>query len=123
MPKKRTIKSVKTSCDKLVSQIIRSLGHCERCGKTDGLQAAHFITRSNHTLRWDLDNLICLCAGCHLFWAHKEIQEFVEWFAHRYPTRYTRLMREKNELTQRTLVDYEELEAELKHILEHEKNL
>lgn len=96
---------------------------CEKCGARENLQAAHFITRSNHTLRWDYDNGVCLCAGCHLYWAHKEIQEFVEWFHHKYPVRYDRLMRDKNEITQRTLDDYLELEKELKTELAHQESI
>lgn len=65
--------------DTLFSQYVRvKVGHCERCGKKDNLQVAHIITRDCKKLRYDEDNVFCLCAGCHLFWAHKKPLEFAE---------------------------------------------
>ena len=48
------------------------------CGqKSNTLQCAHIFTRSYLSTRWDLKNLLCLCASCH-FKAHKEPIEFAE---------------------------------------------
>jgi hypothetical protein len=29
------------------------------------LQAAHLITRHDHTTRWDISNVVGICGGCH----------------------------------------------------------
>lgn len=64
--------------DKLVSDITRAKGRCSWCGKTDNLQAAHIFSRTYKSVRWDLDNVVCLCAKCH-FEGHKRPIDFVEW--------------------------------------------
>lgn len=77
--KKPTRSSIRNKLDIIFSQIIRSKGRCERCGKTEGLQAAHIFSRSNLAVRWDLENAFCLDSGCHVYWAHKNPIEFTEW--------------------------------------------
>lgn len=42
---------------------------CRRCGGTSYLQAAHIHSRNFRSTRWDTDNGLLLCAGCH-HWAH-----------------------------------------------------
>lgn len=73
------MKSIIKKCDDLWGKLIRARGKCERCGKTTNLQAAHIISRSHHKTRHVLENGVCLCAGCHIFWSHKEPDEFVDW--------------------------------------------
>lgn len=65
--------------DKLFAESIRRRGVCEKSGKTNNLQCAHLYSRSRKSVRWNPDNAFCLNAGVHLFWAHKEPVEFVEW--------------------------------------------
>jgi len=102
-------KTTKNKCDKLFSQIIRSLSHCEWCFKRSNLQCAHFISRSNHQVRFELANGICLCAGCH-FKAHKDPQDFVEWFNNYRMSDYKYLMKRKNRLDR---VDYDKILSKL----------
>lgn len=59
---------------------------CEKCGKPgrmnearSGLQWHHVYTRALVALRWDMDNLVCLCAGCHLWWHHNPL-DAAAWF-------------------------------------------
>ena len=53
--------------DQLVSKIIRLRDKtCVVCGSSQFLQTAHFITRGNKAVRWDLDNVFLLCSGCHM---------------------------------------------------------
>ena len=69
---KRLTKSYFThQLDKEISRIVRTKGYCIKCGKIDNLQTAHIISRSNRTVRWDLKNVLCLCAGDHINFAHK----------------------------------------------------
>jgi 5-methylcytosine-specific restriction endonuclease McrA len=57
----------------------RAKHRCERCLKPDRLQWHHVYSRAIVTLRWDLDNLVALCAGCHLWWHHNPL-DAAEWF-------------------------------------------
>ena len=91
-------KNLIKKADKLFSEIVRSKGKCEHCGKVESLQCAHVLSRTNKHLRWNEDNALCLCTRCHLFWAHKSPLEFSDWFKKNYPIRYGFLMREVNKL-------------------------
>lgn len=64
-------KTAKNHCDRLFSQIVRSVGVCERCGSYAGevqLQTSHWISRRYSNVRTDFDNAFCLCAACHRWW-------------------------------------------------------
>lgn len=68
--------------DKVWSEKIRSKGACEVCHKTTSLNAHHIIGRRNRSVRWDLRNGVCLCAGCHKFSklsAHQDPEWFHDW--------------------------------------------
>jgi len=66
---------------------------CQKCGTyhgptTDGvvrsktrggLDAAHIFSRRFRATRWDIDNGISLCVGCHRGWAHTHPAEFLSW--------------------------------------------
>jgi len=55
---------------------------CEYCGKTTYLNSHHVYSRSNRTVRWDLNNGYSLCVGHHTFGnfsAHKNPVDFGEW--------------------------------------------
>ena len=61
---------------------VKEFGICERCGKNSYLNAHHIYSRSNRAVRWDLNNGICLCAGCHVLCtdsAHKAPADFIDW--------------------------------------------
>ena len=58
---------------------MRARGKCEKCGKTLRLQAHHIFSRRYGATRHLLLNGVCLCAGCHLFWAHYKPEEFRDW--------------------------------------------
>jgi len=74
---KTTRKKLRDQLDKLFSKIIRSKGKCERCGKTSPLNTAHIFSRRNLAIRWDKDNVFCLCVACH-FWGHQNPILFAE---------------------------------------------
>jgi len=56
---------------------------CEYCGKTETLNSHHIFSRSNRSVRWDVDNGVCLCVAHHTFSsafsAHKSPIEFIIW--------------------------------------------
>ena len=66
--------------DKLFSLNVRSIGMCEWCGKSSGvqLQCAHIHSRTYHNTRWMRKNAKCLCAACHRL-AHNRPTLFTEW--------------------------------------------
>ena len=85
--------------DILFSQYIRMramarVGGCERCltlkcdiQKDNGdifpdykqLQCSHFIGRRRRSVRWDEDNAVGLCSGCHMHLSSHPL-EHTQWF-------------------------------------------
>lgn len=65
--------------DVLFSKKVREKGFCERCSKTENLQCAHIYSRKHKWLRWESENALCLCAGCHMFWWHLEPAQAIRW--------------------------------------------
>ncbi len=57
--------TIRNKLDDIVGQIVRSKGKCERCKSRSQLQCCHINSRKYNLTRWDLDNLLCLCATCH----------------------------------------------------------
>lgn len=75
--RKPTKSSLKRRLDKLVSEIVRSRGRCQRCGKGN-VQCCHIFGRTYLNTRWSLDNLLALCPDCHINFAHKQPILFAE---------------------------------------------
>ncbi len=111
--RKRTVSSVKKSCDRLWSEVIRSKGVCERCGGGAD-NAHHAYGRKNHRLRFELRNGVSLCYACHR-WVHDEPISFAVWFYEHRPEDAEWLAEEnRNGLIKRNLQDYLDLETQLK---------
>ena len=74
MRKKTDRQKLIKQCDDLVRKIVfmRDNYTCQYSGKKDNLNLAHFISRSNIHLRHNLDNLITLNGGIHIFTMHKK---------------------------------------------------
>ena len=74
MPKTERQKLIER-CDDLASEIVRRraiqrANGCEKClheHTWKELQCCHFITRTIFNTRWDLENLVGLCCGCHRY--------------------------------------------------------
>lgn len=110
MPKKRNLARWYTKkLDIAFSTLVRNKGRCERCGRTENLQLAHIIPRTNKTLRWDIFNAVCLCVRCHIWWAHKDPLAFTDWFVANYPQRAVYLEENRNKLVNRSVDDYQVL--------------
>jgi 5-methylcytosine-specific restriction endonuclease McrA len=99
MPIKKVKRPTRTQlikkADKLFSLIVHKRGSCEKCGSRNALQTAHIISRINKNLRWNQDNVLLLCAGCH-FWAHQNPIMFSEFVKQYKPIQYAFLIREAN---------------------------
>ena len=56
---------------------------CEYCGSDKNLNSHHIFSRANRSVRWDLDNGVCVCSLHHIFSsqfsAHLSPIEFSEW--------------------------------------------
>jgi len=113
--KKPTRTSLKRRLDKKVSELVRARGKCEQCHSKKYLQACHIFSRKYLNTRWDLENLLCLCAKCH-FLAHAEPIFFAEWVRiHLGEDRYELLKESHNIIYKPTLSD---LETKLKVLSE-----
>lgn len=73
-------KQIKKLLDKAWSLKIRSTGKCAKCGKTSYLNAHHIYGRRMLSVRWDLDNGICLCSGCHTLCADSAHQDPMDFY-------------------------------------------
>ncbi len=116
------MKKIKKRLDKLWSQIIRSKGSCEICGKTEYLNAHHVIGRRKLATRWDLRNGACLCSSCHTFSqnsAHQNPIWFDQWLRNNRPEDYKHLQEKQWEIKKFTKKELELLEVALKEKLEH----
>lgn len=77
-------KKIIDKCDSVFREIIRLRDKvCQRTGKSTNLQVAHYFTRSNMRTRWDEANACLLNAGTHLYWAHKNHEEFRDFWIER----------------------------------------
>ena len=101
-PKKSTLRN---KLDKLCSQIVRARGSCEKCKSKESLQCCHIFSRKYNNTRWDLDNLLCLCAKDH-FLFHAEPLYFAEWVKlHLGEEKYELLKEKHNQITKYTIED------------------
>lgn len=85
--RKQTKSSITNKLDRECSRIVRSIGFCQwgatnKCSRNvyELLQCAHIYTRTYKSVRFDLKNMICLCASCHRFGHNNPIlfTEFVK---------------------------------------------
>ena len=112
--KKPTKSYLKNKADKLFSLFVRSLDHCERCGSIKTLQAAHIYSRRYVNLRYDIQNVMCLCAKCHFQW-HDSPLDSIIWFNQNYPERLEYLKKKRNIIKKWTIKDYEKTIEEIKN--------
>ena len=74
--KKRPSRStLRARADREFSLYIRGRDKaCYDCGEPNLLQCAHIISRRYHAIRWDPDNALALCRGCHMFYTHHPLE-------------------------------------------------
>lgn len=69
----------KGQATRLHAELVRARGKCEapdaRRGvaviHTQNLQCAHILRRNLSLIRTDLENALCLCAGCHFYFTNR----------------------------------------------------
>jgi len=85
------------------------------------VQASHIFSRNKLSVRWDIDNGITLCHYCHIYWAHRNPVEFVEWIREKIgEERYLRLKEKAYSIGD---VDVEKVEEKLKEMIKRYEKL
>ena len=83
--------------DVLFSKFIRLRDKvCQRCGGAN-IACAHFHGRAKKSVRWDEDNCVALCFGCHIHLDSHPIEK-IEFFQRRLGDRYDLLNARANQL-------------------------
>ena len=103
--------------DKLLSELVRKRGFCEKCANRETLQAAHIFSRNKRSVRWDYKlNVLCLCAKCH-FWAHANPILFTELVRkHLGKTKYELIKKKARQIAR--YLDYETIKFALENEIE-----
>lgn len=118
--RKPSKKTLRNKCDTLCSKLCRSIGYCERCGRTETLQWVHFISRAVIRLRYNPKNFGCLCYRCHR-WAHQHPKAFsVFWDKLKGQGTTQQLEKKSNTLIPLTIEFYQEVYEKLKEL--YDKN-
>ena len=113
--KKPSRKTLKNKLDKKVSELVRARGGCQHCGSRKNLQCCHIFSRTYTNTRWDIHNLLCLCAACHFFF-HKNPIYFIDFLRREKGDEAYELLKESHNIIYKpTLSD---LETKLKVLSE-----
>lgn len=112
-------------CVTLAKLIVRKRAgfRCVKCGQGEPqkqTQGSHIYPEGRYTsMSADIDNILCLCAGCHMWsndsW-HENPLESAEWFHKKYPDLYLTLKERSRKSVVMTLTDWENKYAELSGI-------
>ena len=106
------------ACDEIFSLIIRSIGHCEVCGREDiQLNAHHIKSRAIMILRYDLRNGVSLCVSYHDLQkesAHKDQEWFKGWLLEHRPDDLDYVESKKNEVAHYSVKDLQGILSRLK---------
>lgn len=92
MKKPRKKSAIKRECDQLFSASVRALGYCELAGEADitcsgRLEAAHVVSRAIMGLRYDRNNILCLCSFHHRHYTQNPLA-WAEVISRRFPEKY-----------------------------------
>lgn len=113
--------TLKNKADKLFSIAIRLRDKKSvKSGSKESLQCSHIWSRSNLSVRWDMDNALTLTAGEHLYWWHKEPAEAIMWAKGILgEEKWKSLERRKNEYFKLTPQFLKNKIEELNHLIEY----
>ena len=128
VPKPKKQKDITPKLDVLWSEVvkIRAGYKCEYCGETKSLNSHHIFSKSNRSVRWSLDNGICLCVLHHSlgnFSAHKAGMEFSDWVrGYRGEKWYTELRDRSREIVKHSRESKKAIAEELKAMIKEMEN-
>lgn len=94
--KRKKVKNYKKKAIELAKYIVRKkVNQCEWCGKVGvKLDGAHIVPVRFSSTAADIDNILCLCSGCHTLSrnsCHENPVLFTRWLDVYAPGRFTRL--------------------------------
>jgi hypothetical protein len=111
------------AADKWFSDVVRKKADhvCESCSKVGGrMECAHIYGRSAKSVRWSLDNAVCLCHYCHMRFTANPL-EFTKWLEETLGQGHMEMLREKWQVLMKT---NKELRKEIaKHYREEFKKM
>jgi len=102
---------------------LRDGRRCQRCFKqypegAQGVHNSHFVGRRNKAVRWDQDNCVALCMGCHEFFETHKATLYREWMIERLgQERFDSLVARSRAPVKRTQAEMAELGAEIRSLL------
>lgn len=117
---------IKRDCrDRVFSKYIRTRDGwtCQRCHtyyseeRRQGLDSAHFYGRRNKGTRWDEDNAVSLCRGCHQYFGEHPDLFKAFMFARLGEVKYNALALRAKRVTKFTRFDLEWIHEDLKRQL------
>ena len=82
--------------DKWFSNVVRlnKQSTCERCGATGRTECAHIFGRRAKSVRWSMDNAVCLCHYDHKYFTANPF-EFTRWITAHLGQAHMDILREK----------------------------
>jgi hypothetical protein len=92
------------AADKWFSDVVRKkAGHvCESCNKVEGrMECAHIYGRAAKSVRWSLDNAVCLCHYCHMRFTANPL-ELTKWLEETLGEGHMEMLREKWQVLMKT---------------------
>jgi hypothetical protein len=92
------------AADKWFSDVVRKkAGHvCEHCNKVEGrMECAHIYGRAAKSVRWSMDNAVCLCHYCHMKFTANPL-EFTAWLEEALGKGHMEMLREKWQVLMKT---------------------
>lgn len=109
---------------KILTALLREVmlardGHrCQKCRTTENLQMSHIYPKGKYRkLEFEVDNVVTLCTGCHLFWWHKNPLDAADWIkGYMAPDRYSRLLL-RSQVIDKSPIDYNLLKLYLEQEL------
>lgn len=115
-------KKIEDKLDDITRELVRKEFHnrCAKCGKpVEGInsQKSHVKSKGAYPhLKFDLQNMVLLCRGHHLYWWHKEPTEAGEWFKKEFPDRFRYLEKAKKIHTHHSVEDLQNLYDQYKQM-------
>jgi heterodisulfide reductase subunit B len=117
---------LRKKCVTLAKKIVREIAgyKCVKCGRGEPInqtQGSHIYPEGRYvSMSADLDNILCLCAGCHMWsndsW-HESPLQAAAWFNTKYPGMYEILNKRAQKTVKADLLFWEKKYDELNKIV------
>lgn len=106
--KKSKKQLLKAKADKLAGDLVRARGECQASGKDSvvckgNLQWCHIIGRSNHRLRWEMWNALCMCQAHHLYYTHRPEEWLLDFIPNNFKSEWLEIMTHRQEIWDKDL--------------------